>query len=45
MTTFAESTVESAALIWLKSLGWIVKHGFEIAPGEILFERSASIAR
>lgn len=27
MTTFTESTVEAAALAWLESLGWEVKHG------------------
>lgn len=32
--TFVESTVECAALDWLESLGWTVKHGPEIAPGE-----------
>lgn len=31
---FTESVVESAALAWLESLGWRVKHGLEIAPGE-----------
>jgi type I restriction enzyme R subunit len=36
----AESTVESAALAWLESLGWEVKHGSEIAPGEFLAERA-----
>ena len=28
---FAESTVEQAALAWLESLGWAVRHGSEIA--------------
>jgi len=37
---FAESTVESAALTWLESLGWAFKHGAEIAPGELFSERS-----
>jgi len=27
-----ESVVEQAALAWLESLGWLVKHGPEIAP-------------
>jgi type I restriction enzyme R subunit len=40
MTTFAESTVEEAVLGWLEGLGWTVKHGPEIAPGEPAAERS-----
>ena len=39
MTGFAESTVESAALAWLESLGWWVTHGLDIAPGEAGAER------
>ncbi|WP_068670224.1 type I restriction endonuclease subunit R [Thermosulfurimonas dismutans] len=35
----AESEVESAALAWLESLGWQIKHGPEIAPGEPFAER------
>ncbi len=35
-----ESTVEQAALGWLERLGWSVKHGLEIAPGELAAERS-----
>jgi type I restriction enzyme R subunit len=38
--TFTESTVEDAALGWLESLGWTVKHGPDIAPGELAAERS-----
>jgi len=34
-----ESTVQSATLAWLGSLGWTVKHGPEIAPGELFAER------
>lgn len=34
-----ESEVESAALGWLESLGWQIKHGPEIAPGEPFAER------
>ena len=30
-----ESIVEDAALAWLESLGYVVKHGLEIAPGEL----------
>ncbi len=32
---FTESVVEDAALTWLEGLGWTVKHGPEIAPGEL----------
>jgi type I restriction enzyme R subunit len=35
----AESVVEQAALAWLESLGWQIKHGPEIAPGELFAER------
>ncbi len=34
MTSFTESVVEEAALAWLDGLGWSIKHGPEIAPGE-----------
>lgn len=34
MQSFTESVVEEAALAWLESLGWTVKHGPKIAPGE-----------
>ncbi|MBI4639445.1 MAG: hypothetical protein HY731_02055 [Candidatus Tectomicrobia bacterium] len=37
---FTESTVESAALDWLESLGWRGTHGIEIAPGEPGSERT-----
>jgi type I restriction enzyme R subunit len=37
---FTESVVEQAALVWLESLGWAVKHGPEIAPGELAAERT-----
>ena len=40
MQNFTESVVEDAALAWLKSLGYAIKHGPEIAPGEILAERT-----
>ncbi len=36
---FTESTVEQAALAWLESVGWSVRHGAEIAPGEFAAER------
>ena len=48
-TTFTESVVEPAALTWLKSTGWQIVHGPDIAPdrpatvrmncGEVLQER------
>ncbi len=34
-----ESDVEDAALAWLTALGWTVKQGPEIAPGEMTAER------
>ena len=33
MTTITEADIESVALHWLKSLGWGVAHGPDIAPG------------
>src|SRR2546428_2048493 len=39
MTAFTESVVEQAALAWLESLGWTVKHGPDIAPGALTAER------
>jgi type I restriction enzyme R subunit len=39
-TTFTESVVEDAALAWLESLGWTLKNGPEIAPGELAAERT-----
>jgi type I restriction enzyme R subunit len=35
-----ESVVEQAAPAWLESVGWSVRHGAEIAPGELAAERS-----
>ena len=35
-----ESIVEQSALAWLESLGYAVKHGPEIAPGELAAERT-----
>jgi len=29
-----ESVVEQAALAWLESVGWSVRHGAEMTPGE-----------
>ncbi len=40
MTRFTESVVEQAALAWLESLGYTVKHGPDIAPGELDAERT-----
>ena len=40
-TRFGESEVESAALAWLESLGWAIKHGPEIAPSELFAERAS----
>ena len=39
MTTFTESVIEQAALAWLESVGWQVRNGNEIAPGEPAAER------
>ncbi len=39
MSAFTESVVEDAALGWLGSLGWTIKHGPEIAPEEPAAER------
>ena len=40
MNAFTESVVEDAALAWLESLGYVIKHGLEIAPGELFAERT-----
>ncbi len=39
MTAFTESVVEEAALAWLEGVGWQVRNGAEIAPGEPAAER------
>jgi type I restriction enzyme R subunit len=39
MTPFGESIVEEAALAWLESVGWQVRNGSDIAPGEPAAER------
>ena len=39
MTRFSESVVEDAALAWLEGVGWQVRNGAEIAPGEPAAER------
>ena len=35
-----ESTTEEVALTWLEGLGYAVKYGTEIAPGEITAGRA-----
>ncbi len=40
MSTLSESEIENAALAWLESLSYTVKHGLEIAPGELAAERT-----
>ncbi|MDA8163236.1 MAG: type I restriction endonuclease, partial [Desulfobacteraceae bacterium] len=40
MSNFTESVVEDAALAWLKSFGYAVLHGPDIAAGEPAAERS-----
>jgi hypothetical protein len=40
VSTFTESVVEQAALAWLEGLGWTIKHGPDVAPGELAAERS-----
>jgi type I restriction enzyme R subunit len=39
-SAFTESVVEQADLACLESLGWSVRHGLEIAPGEPGAERA-----
>src|SRR5438445_11029244 len=39
MSAFSESVVEDAALAWLESLDYTIKHGPEIGPGELFAER------
>jgi len=40
MPSFTESVVEEAALAWLESIGWAIRNGSEIAPGELFSERT-----
>src|SRR3989449_366983 len=40
MAGVTESVVEQAALAWFESVGWSVRHGAEIASGELAAERS-----
>jgi type I restriction enzyme, R subunit len=37
---FTDSVIEEAALAWLERLGWTVKDGPEIAPGELAAKRA-----
>lgn len=37
---FSESEIETAALEWLRAIGWQVAHGPEIAPGMPAAERA-----
>jgi hypothetical protein len=39
MSSFTESIVEDAALAWLGSLGYAIRFGLAIAPGEPAAER------
>ena len=39
MAAFGESVIEQVALAWLESVGWHVRNGAEIAPGERTAER------
>jgi type I restriction enzyme R subunit len=43
--SFTESVVEDAALAWLESLGYAVKHGPEIAPEELFAGRAGSCCK
>ena len=40
MESFTEFAVKQAALAWLESVGWSVRHGVEITPGELAVKRS-----
>ncbi len=39
MSAFSASVVEEAVLAWLEALGYVVKYGPEVAPGELAAER------
>jgi len=41
-STVTESVVEDAALAWLESLGSMINHALEIAPGEVTAAASLS---
>jgi type I restriction enzyme R subunit len=38
--TMTESVIEQAALAWIQSVGWSIRNGAEIAPGEPAAETS-----
>ena len=40
MGIFNESIIEEATLSWLENLGYSIKNGLEIAPGEPAAERA-----
>ena len=40
ISRITESTIEEAALAWMEGLGYAVKYGPEIAPGEITAGRA-----
>ncbi|MGH9335374.1 MAG: type I restriction endonuclease subunit R, partial [Vicinamibacteria bacterium] len=40
MTAFTESVIEEATLAWFEGLGYTVRNGPEIAPGELFAERA-----
>jgi hypothetical protein len=42
--SFTESVVEEAALACLQSLGYAIKNGPEIAPGEWFAKRAFAVA-
>jgi hypothetical protein len=44
-TAFIESMAEEIAVAWIRSLGWALKHGPEIALGELVAERPIGTAR
>lgn len=39
MASLNESEVEKAALAWLQAVGWTIRHGAEMVPGELFGER------
>ncbi len=45
--SLSESVIEDAdaALAWLQSIGYAVKHGPEIAPDAFVAERAAPVAK
>jgi type I restriction enzyme, R subunit len=39
-SALSESVIEEVCLAWLEGLGWAVKHGPDMAPGELAAERA-----